>query len=88
MLYTLSQSHYDLTELRTLLSRVSDSDAVLLWQNGVLLAVKFPQIFAKIKHVYVLKNDLTARGLACDIPSLDLVELVQLTETYFPQVAW
>lgn len=85
MLYTLSQAHTD--NLHTLLAQLSDKDALLFWQNGVLQAVKNPQIFANCPNVFVLENDLQARGLTSTLPTVSLAELVTLTEQFHPQIA-
>lgn len=87
MLYTLSQSHYDSTELANLLAQLDEQDALVLWQNGVLQAVRFPQLFATIPNVFVLESDVIARGLSLDLPTLSLAELVKVTEKYYPQLA-
>ena len=39
MLYTFSQAHYSETELQRYLTEITENDAVVLWQDGVLLAV-------------------------------------------------
>ncbi len=43
MLYTLSKAQYDKQELTTLLAQLQPTDALLLWQDGVLQAVKNPR---------------------------------------------
>lgn len=88
MLYTLSKADYDKAHLTTILDNVSAEDAVLLWQDGVLQAVKNPECFANLT-VFVLAQDIEARGLnACNpFPTLTLAEFISLTETQFPQVA-
>lgn len=88
MLYTLSQANYDQTDLAQLLAQITDNDALVLWQNGVLQALKNPDIFAKIKHCYVLEVDLCARGLHTHLPVISLNELVRLSERFSPQLAW
>ena len=40
MLYTFSQAHYAETDLQRYLTEITENDAVVLWQDGVLLAVK------------------------------------------------
>lgn len=87
MLYTLSQSHYDMNELSELFSHLTEVDAVLLWQDGVLQAVKNPAFFANLDTVFVLSEDLTARGLSTTLPVISLKQLVGITEQYTPQVA-
>ncbi|QIW15198.1 hypothetical protein A4G20_01990 [Pasteurellaceae bacterium RH1A] len=90
MLYTLSQAQYDLPSLTAQLALLGQDDALLLWQDGVLQAVKNPQIFANLAHVFVLKEDLLARNLplptACQ--AISLKELVTITERFYPQVAY
>lgn len=87
MLYTFSKAHYDPQELAAIVSQVRATDAVILWQDGVLQAVKNPQLFANIQHCFVLQNDVVARSLTVDLPQISLGELVQLTEQYYPQIA-
>lgn len=88
MLYTLSQADYPEAQLHQLLAQITAQDAVILWQNGVLQAVKNPDIFAKIPHIYVLDTDLHARGLTTTLPTITLTELVQLTVQFHPQLAY
>ncbi len=40
MLYTLSKANYDEETLNFFFSHLSENDAVVLWQDGVLQAVK------------------------------------------------
>ncbi len=87
MLYTLSKSQYDHQDLQAFLSQIQANDCVLLWQDGVLQAVKNPQFFANLPRVVALENDVKARGLNLDIPTISLDELVALTEQFYPQVA-
>lgn len=51
MLYTFSQSDYPKTELDDYFSYITEKDAVVLWQDGVLLAIKYPDYFAKCKGI-------------------------------------
>lgn len=88
MLYTLSQADYPAQFLEELLAGLQAQDAVVLWQNGVLQAVKFPHLFTPIPNVFVLENDLHARALSTSLTTISLSELVKLTEQHFPQVAW
>lgn len=89
MLYTLSKAHYD-DETLSLLGHLDDNDAIILWQDGVLQAVKNPQFFANLPRCYVLEQDVVARGLKPSLSSfrcVSLSEFVKLSEIYFPQVA-
>lgn len=88
MLYTFSQADYPLSELQGCLAAVSGNDAVLLWQNGVLLAVKYPDLFS---DCYLLEVDVSARNLTALLPKggkvrlISMQDLVLLTEKHFPQ---
>lgn len=86
MLYTFSKAQYDLSTLNAILEQVTPDDAILLWQDGVLQAVKYPQFFAN-KKIFVLANDVEARALTISMPLISLNEFVTLTETHFPQIA-
>lgn len=85
MLYTLSKAHME--QLHEILAQLGPQDALLLWQDGVLQAVKTPQLFATLPNVFVLENDLIARGLSSPLRQISLAELVELSEQFFPQVA-
>lgn len=87
MLYTLSRADYDIGQLQAIILQLTESDALLLWQDGVLQAVKNPQIFAKIPNLFILENDLIARGLVSHFPRILMDELVTVTEKFYPQVA-
>ncbi|AHG72289.1 sulfur oxidation protein DsrH [Mannheimia sp. USDA-ARS-USMARC-1261] len=89
MLYTLSKAQYD-DEMLSLLHHLNDNDAVILWQDGVLQAVKNPQFFANLPRCYLLEQDVIARGLQqtlSEFRTISLAECVKLTERYFPQTA-
>ncbi|WGE83168.1 sulfurtransferase complex subunit TusB [Actinobacillus equuli] len=87
MLYTFSKAQYELTELNQILAQITANDAIVLWQDGVLLAVKYPQLFSQISHLFILANDLKARGLNTKFKSISLTEFVKVSETFHPQVA-
>lgn len=89
MLYTFSKSQYDSETLHAFLSHINENDAVVLWQDGVLQAVKNPQFFANLPNCYLLEQDVSARGLTAQLAKfnrISLSELVKLTETYFPHI--
>lgn len=86
MLYTLSLSRYDLAELNEILEHLGEDDVLVLWQDGVLQAVKYPELFARGYHCFVLKQDLNARGLSTTLPTIDMNELVRLSEQYTPHI--
>ena len=87
MLYTLSKAQYDIQELTALLAQLQPSDALLLWQDGVLQAVKNPQLFANRENVFALAQDLQARNLTANVAQVTLEQAVKLTEDFYPQVA-
>ena len=72
MLYTLSKAQYDKQERSTLLAQLQPTDALLLWQDGVLQAVKNPQLFANRKNVFALTQDLQARNLTVTVETIYL----------------
>jgi hypothetical protein len=87
MLYTLSKAQYDKQELTTLLAQLQPTDALLLWQDGVLQAVKNPQLFANRENVFALTQDLQARNLTVTVETISLEQAVRLTEWFYPQVS-
>ena len=87
MLYTLSKAQYDKQELSTLLAQLQPTDALLLWQDGVLQAVKNPQLFANRENVFALAQDLQARNLQTNIEVISLEQAVRLTEGFYPQLS-
>lgn len=87
MLYTLSKAQYDKQELTTLLAQIQPTDALLLWQDGVLQAVKNPQLFANRENVFALTQDLQARNLTVTVETISLEQAVRLTEGFYPQVS-
>ncbi|PJG84469.1 DsrH/TusB family sulfur relay protein [Conservatibacter flavescens] len=87
MLYTFSRSDYSLDELERYLANAGINDAIVLWQNGVLLALKYPNLF---EGCFALQQDIEARGLQAmnlKVQLISLTDLVGLTERYFPQLA-
>lgn len=87
MLYTLSKAQYDKQELSTLLAQLQPTDALLLWQDGVLQAVKNPQLFANYENVFALIQDLQARNLTVTVETISLEQAVRLTKEFYPQVS-
>ena len=79
MLYTLSRAQYDKQELTTLLAQLQPTDALLLWQDGVLQAIKNPQLFANRENVFALTQDLQARNLTVTVETIYLEQVVRLT---------
>ncbi|MDG2953827.1 sulfurtransferase complex subunit TusB [Bisgaard Taxon 10/6] len=92
MLYTFSESVYDSVELERYFQLLTDRDAVVLWQNGVVLLLKYPHLFTKNSvPCYVMEDDIRARGLKNMIPPfvnlISMSEFVTLTEQFSPQIA-
>lgn len=91
MLYTLSKAQYDKQELTALLAQLQPTDALLLWQDGVLQAVKNPQLFANHENVFALAQDLQARNLTAhltdNVEQITLEQAVKLSEDFYPQLA-
>ncbi|WP_448905963.1 sulfurtransferase complex subunit TusB [Haemophilus parahaemolyticus] len=82
----VSKAQYDKQELSTLLAQLQPTDALLLWQDGVLQAVKNPQLFANRENVFALTQDLQARNLTVTMETISLEQAVRLTEEFYPQV--
>ena len=93
MLYTFSQAHYSETDLQRYLTEITENDVVVLWQDGVLLAVKYGEMFTQCKgQCFVLEQDVLARNLTTllsnnKVRSISLADLVDLTAQYSPQIA-
>ncbi len=93
MLYTFSQAHYSETDLQRYLTDITENDAVVLWQDGVLLVVKYGEMFTQCKgQCFVLEQDVLARNLTAllsnnQVRSISLADLVDLTAQYSPQIA-
>ncbi|QYN41238.1 sulfurtransferase complex subunit TusB [Gilliamella sp. ESL0443] len=75
---------------------ISAQDAVLFWQNGVIIACQNNPILKAIlqntQNCFVLDNDINARNLASLIdPRVEIIsmqQVVDLTVNYFPQMNW
>ncbi|AAP96633.1 hypothetical protein A6046_04090 [[Haemophilus] ducreyi] len=88
MLYTFSKANYSLDDLQIILTHITKQDIIVLWQDGVLLAVKYPFLFTQKTPVFALSQDAQARNLSLSIPTISLTEFIKLTEKYFPQIAF
>ena len=67
---------------------------VVLWQDGVLLAVKYGEMFTQCKgQCFMLEQDVLARNFnrtfarKHQVRSISLADLVDLTAQYSPQIA-
>lgn len=91
MLYTFSQACYDKNELQRYFRYMTENDAVVLWQNGVFLAIKESALLTQSKApIYVLETDAQARGLTENINTdwlISVRDLVDLTNEIAPQFA-
>lgn len=93
MLYTFSQADYPTDELTAIFAQITANDAVVLWQNGVLLALKHPHLLEQCPaQCAALEQDISARNLTALLPPnnkvrlISMEDLVELTETYWPQM--
>ena len=94
MLYTFSQADYDQQTLEIYVRNANAADAIVLWQDGVLLAIKQADVLARCQApCFVLENDLLARHLTALLPdnakvrSISLADFVAISEQYSPQIA-
>ena len=94
MLYTFSQAHYSQTELEQYLLNATAQDAVVLWQDGVLLAIKYPHYFEQCPaECLLLEQDILARNLTALLPreskvrSITMLDFVAITQKFYPQLA-
>lgn len=94
MLYTFSQADYDQQTLEIYVRNANATDAIVLWQDGVLLAIKQADVLARCQApCFVLENDLLARNLTALLPentkvrSISLADFVAISEQYSPQIA-
>ncbi|WP_314186764.1 DsrH/TusB family sulfur relay protein [Aggregatibacter kilianii] len=94
MLYTFSQADYDQQTLEIYVRNANATDAIVLWQDGVLLAIKQADVLARCQApCFMLENDLLARNLTALLPenakvrSISLADFVAISEQYSPQIA-
>ncbi|WP_109083510.1 DsrH/TusB family sulfur relay protein [Aggregatibacter kilianii] len=94
MLYTFSQADYDQQTLEIYVRNANATDVIVLWQDGVLLAIKQADVLARCQApCFVLENDLLARNLTALLPenakvrSISLADFVAISEQYSPQIA-
>lgn len=95
MLHVVSQSSTQL-DINAFLRSVNANDAVLFVQNGVSSLIEGNPLFTLLNateaSVYVLRNDLEARGMlnliAEDVTVVDYHQYVDLTVEHTPQLLW
>ncbi|MGL5757567.1 sulfurtransferase complex subunit TusB [Plesiomonas sp.] len=88
MLYTISHSPYQQNILPQLQALVTESDAILLWEDGVIAGLdgteSVEQLLQMRVKIYALQSDCLARGIASRLhPLIELINdevWVQLTE--------
>ncbi|OOF67999.1 DsrH/TusB family sulfur relay protein [Rodentibacter caecimuris] len=94
MLYTFSRADYSSVELQTYFTQISKDDAIVLWQDGVFLALKYPHYFdSSPAFCAMLEIDISARNLTALLPQLtkirqiSLLDFVEITERQQNQIA-
>ena len=94
MLYTFSQADYDQQTLEIYVRNANATDAIVLWQDGVLLALKQADVLVRCHaSCFALENDILARNLTALLPndakvrSISLADFVAISEQYSPQTA-
>ncbi|WP_392566314.1 sulfurtransferase complex subunit TusB [Utexia brackfieldae] len=95
MLHTLSHTSSQ-TDSALLLSLINQQDIIVLWQDGVTIAVKgndlLQDMFKQSIQVYALKQDISARGLLPllddNVILIDMEACIALTAQHYPQLAW
>ncbi len=95
MLFTLARSPQQ-CDFSLIVKLVAQEDALLLMQDGVLAALDGSEacnlISQHVQSIYVLSEDLAARGLvgqiSHNITLIDYTGFVALTEKHTQQTAW
>jgi sulfur relay protein TusB/DsrH len=75
ILHQLFASPYSSSDLQRFAEQASANDALLLLQDAVyaLNHSLLKTLVAQQKTIYLLENDLIARGLHCDIKQLNVI---------------
>lgn len=88
MLHIINQSN----NLDNCLKLISGGHAVLLIEDGVLAVLSNTAELSKIDEVYVLEEDLIARGIRDKVPAnmrvIDYDGFVDLVMHYHPVQSW
>ncbi|MDP9499946.1 DsrH/TusB family sulfur relay protein [Bisgaard Taxon 45] len=94
MLYTFAEASYPERLLVDYLQRATPQDAIVLWQDGVYLCLKYPDLFLSLEApCYALDIDMMARNMQSlinvneIIKPISVTQLVELSEKHFPQFA-
>lgn len=95
ILHVVNKSPYDRPSLETATGYMTDGDALLLIEDGVLAAVKAGKAASQLKgrNVSVLGPDLDARGIARDkladgVTVVDYAGFVDLVEANDKVQSW
>ena len=92
MLHTITTANQSIIDPKL----ISAQDAVLFWQNGVIIACQNNPILNVVLQntqlCYALDSDISARGLKERIdPRVEIInmqQVVDLTVNYYPQINW
>ena len=92
MLHTITTANQSIIDPKL----ISAQDAVLFWQNGVIIACQNNPILNAVlqntQNCYALNNDINARGLKERIDPrvkiINMQQVVDLTVNYYPQINW
>lgn len=94
MLHTVKQSPFSHQTLMQVLTQMQPDDRLLLWQDAVIAATvpKWQQelhLLAMSKRLYVMREDLQARGLSRAIgEQINMSEWVTLVAKWGSPQAW
>ena len=92
MLHTITTANQSIIDPKL----ISAQDAVLFWQNGVIIACQnnliLNAVLQNTQLCYALDSDISARGLKEQIdPRVEIInmqQVVDLTVNYYPQINW
>ncbi|NHB89269.1 sulfurtransferase complex subunit TusB [Photorhabdus tasmaniensis] len=95
MLYTVGRSPYQ-CDFKVIFNLLASGDDILFMQDGVLASIDgnycLPALIDHGVTLYVLKEDIEARGLAGRISDkvqvIDYTDFVNLTVKHHQQFAW
>lgn len=79
MLYTLSKANYDEETLNFFFSHLSENDAVVLWQDGVLQAVKVRN-FCKIAPLLFIGTRCASSRIAREAHCISVHFIIRISQ--------
>jgi tRNA 2-thiouridine synthesizing protein B len=93
ILHKISASPFSSFSLAQCIARLHGTDGVLLMQDGVyaLLHPALCQVLAQHRQVYILQEDLQARGITQHHENFELIsypELVELSLEFKQVMSW